>query len=266
VASGVVASARPAGESSDPVLEELAEAAEADEELFRPMGAESAEPEIDPHVPIDLRMNWTAVGLRQARPGAGRAELIPVLIASTVTPFAQTGRRSPLISKLDYEAALEKPGRAHTVGIFPDSETVTRASMEKLTFGIGAKGSISFPCAVLAAALPPLALLPGLTLEASASADATFQVGGFQLTAVQIRASDLPDAGAKWQLYRVGQELSQAHHLFHVILAPASVRRFRVQAKTAITCRTWYGKSSRPMLWQAEPVVHTLDREDLDWS
>jgi hypothetical protein len=41
----VVISARPAGDFSDPVLEELSEAAEADEELFRPMGPEAAQPQ-----------------------------------------------------------------------------------------------------------------------------------------------------------------------------------------------------------------------------
>jgi hypothetical protein len=271
MATGVVVSAQPAGESSDPVLDELAEAAEADEELFRPMGAETAEPaesDTDPDVPIDLRMNWKAVSLRRAHPGPGRtAELIPVLIASTVTPFALNGRRPPLISMLDYEVGLVKPGRAQTVGIFPDSATLTRASMGKVTFGIDVKGNISFPSAALAAvlpALPLLPLLPGLKLQMSA--DGTFQVGAFTITAVQIIASDISDAGAKWQLYRVGQELAQAHYLFHVIHAPASARRFRIQAKTAVTCRTWYGKHSPTKLWRAEPVVHTIDREDLDWE
>lgn len=138
--------------------------------------------------------------------------------------------------------------------------------MDKLTFGIGAKGAISFPCAALAAALPPLSLLPGLTLEASASADATFQVAGFRITAVKITAAQIPDAGAKWQLYRVGQELAQAQHLFHVILAPARARQFRVQAQAAVTCQTWYRKRSRPMLWRAEPTVQPISREDLEWS
>jgi hypothetical protein len=165
---------------------------------------------------------------------------------------------------LDYEIGLVKPAQAQTVGIFPDSATLTRASMGKVTFGVSAKGTISFPCAALAGVLPSLPLLPGLNLEASA--DGSFQAGAFSITYVKIIASDPKNAGAKWQLYRVGQELAQTHYLFHVIHVPARARRFHIQAKTAVTCRTWYGKHSQPKLWRAEPVVRTIDREDLDWD
>ena len=268
MAASIVVSAEPAGESSDPVIEELAEAARADAELFRPMGAEAgdqAEPDAASDVPIDLRMNWTAVSLRRRPASGARADgFIPVLIASTITPFALNGQRPPLISMLDYEVGLVKPGRAQTIGIFPDSATLTRASMGKVTFGLDVKGNISFPPAALAAVLPSVPLLPGLKLDASA--DGTFRIGGFSIAAVKIIAADIAAAGAKWQLYRVGQELAQAHYLFHVIHAPANARRFSIQAKTAVTCRTWYGKHSPPKLWRAKPVVQTLDREDLDWG
>ncbi len=267
--NGLVVSAQPAGEISDPVLDELTEAAEADAELFRSMGEALAPPEQDLDRPVDLRIDWTAVTLRPPRRrggAAGRAQLIPVLIASTVTPFAQPGRRPPPIWALDYEAQLVEAGSAHTVAIFPDSETVTKASMDKLTFGVGANGKISFPCAPLTAAMPLLSLLPGLTLEASASADAGFQVAGMTFTAVKIIAGQIPGGGAKWQLYRAGEELAQAQHLFHVVMAPAGEEQLRIRATAAVTCRTWYRMKSRPMMWRAEPTVHTINREALDWS
>jgi hypothetical protein len=183
-----------------------------------------------------------------------------------VTPFAQPGRRPPPIWGLDYEAQLVEAGSAHTVAIFPDSETVTKASMSKLTFGVGASGKISFPCAPLAAAMPLASLLPGLTIEASAAADGGFQVAGLTFTAVKIIAGQIPGGGAKWQLYRAGDELAQAQHLFHVVMAPAGEEQLRIRATAAVTCRTWYRTKSRPMMWRAEPTVYAIDRKELDWS
>lgn len=153
MANGLVVSAQPAGEVDDPVLDALSDAAETDAELFRPMGeAEPQQPEQGLDRPVDLRFSWTAVSLRSPRPGrersAGAAELIPVLIVSTVTPFAQEGRRPPPVWGLGYEAQLAGAGQAQTISIFPDSETVTKASMGPLRVGLGASGKISFPCAL----------------------------------------------------------------------------------------------------------------------
>ena len=271
MANGLVVSAQPAGEVDDPVLDALSDAAETDAELFRPMGeAEPQQPEQGLDRPVDLRFSWTAVSLRSPRPGqdrsAGAAELIPVLIVSTVTPFAQEGRRPPPVWGLGYEAQLAGAGQAQTISIFPDSETVTKASMGPLRVGLGASGKISFPCAPLAAAMPLVTLLPGLTVEASASADAGFQVAGVTFSAVKIIAGPFGNGGAKWQLYRAGEEMAQSQQLFQVVLAPAGDDQLHIRAEATVTCRTWYHRKSQPMLWRAEPTVQAISRADLNWS
>lgn len=263
--SELIVPAQPGGEVSDPVLDALTEAAEADAELFRTMGDAAPElPEQDPGRPVDLRFDWAALTLRKPARGPRRtAELIPVLIASTITPFAQEGRRPPPIWGIGYEAQLEGVEKAQTVSVFPDSETVTKASMDKLTFSIGANGKISFPSAPLSAAMPLTTLLPGLTVEASASADAGFQVAGVKFMAVKVIAGPVVGGGAKWQFYREGQELAQSQHLFHVVLIPPGNGQLRIRAQATVTCRTWYGKKSAPLLWRAEPVVQTISQADL---
>jgi hypothetical protein len=268
MASELIVSAQPAGEVSDPVLDALTDAAEADAELFRTMGDAAPElPEQNLNRPVDLRFNWAALTLRKPARGhrcpAETAELIPVLIASTITPFAQDGRRPPPIWGVGYEAQLADVEQAQTISVFPDSETVTKASMDKLTFRVGANGKISFPSAALSAAMPVTTLLPGLTVEASASADAGFQVAGVKFLAVKVIAGPVASGGAKWQFYREGQELAQAQHLFHVVLIPPGNGQLRIQAQATVTCRTWYGKKSAPMLWRAEPVVQTISQADL---
>ncbi len=250
-------SAEPAGVVTDPVLDVLSDEAEAEAELFAPMGGEEDEPQHeDPNRSYDLVVAPpAAVDLRRMLgPQADHSVLteafvglpVPLLLCHAITPFAVPGERPAPIWRIDYRVEVLRVEEARTVSLVPASEVVRTASLSVGTgMSVAAGAKLASPLGALGAVLP----FPEAHLEASVDGQVRLSLPDFKIEAVKVIAGAYGAGGAMWQLYRRRDVLNVSQTLLQVVALPAGVEQLSLRLQAWVCRRGWFGMQRENRMW-----------------
>jgi hypothetical protein len=236
----------------DAVLDRLGAASDAEDSLFDTMGAApTSAPGAAEDQPIDLELRKPmAVDLEELCqlaqkpiPPVAAAALGPnrgLLLCHAMTAFAPPGERPSSIWGMGYEVILPDVGDASTISLAPDSkfESVARASAQ-VSLGLSAGGKIGIPIGAVTGLPIPLTI-PGINLEASTD-DSFSVILKCDMRFVTVQAGPVGAGGARWNLYRHGQDLRSAQLLFQTVLVPRDVDELVVKLETWVRKRGFFG-------------------------
>jgi hypothetical protein len=261
--------AEPAGVVDDPVLDELTDEAEAEAELFAPMGAEPAAPaEENPDQTYSLVLAPpVAIDLRRALAGvAGHPQLalteafvgLPasVLLCHTMTPFALPGERPVPIWAMGYQVELLGVAAARTVSLVPASEVTTTATVS-VSAGMRLEAGAGLDPLGLLNAVVPMPL-PDVHLKASTDGQIRLELADFKVQAVRVIAGPVGAGGAMWQLYRHREVLNVSQVLLHVLALPAEVDQLTVRLSAWVSRRGLFGMKPENRTWRTPAQDFTI--------
>jgi len=234
----------------DDVLDRLDAASDAEDSLFDTMGG-TTEPAPADDQPIDLELRKPmAVDLEELCklaqkpiPPVVAAALGPnrgLLLCHAMTAFAPPGERPSSIWGMGYEVSLPGVADASTISLAPDSEfeSVAQGSAQ-INLGLSAGGKIGIPIGAITGLPIPLTI-PGVSVEAST--DNSFSVVlKCDMRFVTVQAGPVGAGGARWNLYRHGQDLRSAQLLFQTVLVPKKVDELVVTLETWVRKRGFFG-------------------------
>jgi hypothetical protein len=261
--------AEPDGPVDDPTLDALDDEARADAALFSPMGPETADSsDDDTGVAYQLElMKPLAVDLRrlceradQPVPPIIDAALGPrraLLLCHAMTAFAPPGQRPAGVWGMGYQVELVDVADANTVALAPDSQVEEIGSVQtKVELGVSVGGKLSLPAAAITGVPLPLSI-PGA--ELTTSTDSNFSVCiRLTLGLVQVQAGPVGAGGARWNLYRHGQDLRRSQALVQTVLVPDDLERLEVSVRTWVRKRSWLGGLRRAHQWISKPERYQL--------
>ncbi len=253
--------AEPAGVVEDPVLDALSDEAQAEAELFAPMGAEAEEPRdenpnrtyslvLAPPLAIDLRRALEQLAghpvpaLNEAFVGLPTS----VLLCHTMTPFAVPGERPVPIWAMGYQVELLGVDKARTISVVPASDVATSASVS-VSAGMRLEAGAELdPLGALKAVMP--IPLPDAHLKASTDGQIRLEIPDFKVQAVRVIAGPVGAGGATWQLYRHREVLNVSQVLLHVLALPAQVDQLTMRMSAWVSRRGWFGMKRENRIWR----------------